>query len=142
MFKSEIKGIKKVIKELEKFGDVAKKEIDLITQVTAQDIELDAKNRAPVDLGFLRNQIAVEKISESNYKIVANASYSAYQEFGTGGLVEVPKEMRDIAIKFKGNGVKKINIRPQPFMYPALIKNRPLYIKELNKLLDSLSKKI
>ena len=70
--------------------------------------------------------------------LLGTAPYSAYMEFGTGGLVEVPKELKDQAIKFKGNGVKQVNLRPQPYLYPAFVKGRKNYIKSLKKELKRL----
>lgn len=141
MFKTQIKGLTKVLRELEKFGEEADKEVDIATFATAKDIELDAKSLAPVDKGFLRQQIATEKVEDKNYKVQANAPYSAFMEFGTGGLVEVPNEMKDIATQFKGKGIKKINISPQPFLYPAYLKNKETYVKDLDKALNRLVKK-
>ena len=56
-------------------------------------------------------------------------------EFGTGGLVSVPTELQDEAIKFKGRGIKKINIRPRPYLYPAFISQKNQVIKDLESLL-------
>jgi len=141
MFKTDIKNLNVVLKQLKQFGEEAEKEVEVNILATAQDIELEAKSKAPVDLGFLRNQIASEKIDELNYKVVANAPYSAYMEFGTGGEVEVPKEMRDIAHLFKGRGERKVNIRPRPFLYPAFVNGRKNLIKDLERLLNNLGKK-
>lgn len=136
-----IKGLKQVLKNLDKFGKEAKKEIDIVTFATAKDIELDAKNLAPVDLGKLRQNILVEKVEESDYKVVSLMKYSAFVEFGTGKNVSVPDELRELAVLFKGKGVKEIHIQPQPFLYPAFVKGRENYLKDLEALLEDLSKK-
>jgi HK97 gp10 family phage protein len=141
MFKADIKNLNKVLKDLEKFGDAIDKDVDIITESNAKEIEAMAKSKAPVDTGFLRNLIATQG-KDSNYKVVANAPYSAYMEFGTGGEVEVPEEMKDIAIQFKGKGVKRINLRPRPFLYPSFVIGRRQYIKDLTDLLNRLTKKI
>uniref|UniRef100_UPI003F6D0529 hypothetical protein n=1 Tax=Polaribacter sp. TaxID=1920175 RepID=UPI003F6D0529 len=95
---------------------------------------------APVDLGKLRQGIGKDKIEELNRTIFAREKYSAYMEFGTGGLVNVPPELKELAIKFKGKGVKQINLKPQPFLYPALVNGRKVYLDELKQLLKELSK--
>ena len=92
-------------------------------------------------MGFLRNQIHTDEVNEYNYEIVARAKYSAYLEFGTGGLVNVPEELKELAIKFKGKGVRQVNIMPQPFLYPAFVKGRKQYLKDLQDGLDSLTSK-
>ena len=136
----EVKGINKAIKELKNTGLQVSDKVDAITKSNAQEIEAEAKQRAPVDKGFLRNQIATEKKADAVYGIVANAPYSAYMEFGTGGEVEVPNELKDIAIQFKGKGIKTVNIRPRPFLYPSFIKGRIQYLKDLKSYLKSLTK--
>ena len=136
----EVKGINKAIKELKNTGLQVSDKVDAITKSNAQEIEAEAKQRAPVDKGFLRNQIATEKKGEALYGVVANAPYSAYMEFGTGGEVEVPNELKDIAIQFKGKGIKTVNIRPRPFLYPSFIKGRIQYLKDLKSYLKSLTK--
>lgn len=142
MITAQIKNLKKVLSELDQFEEEVNKKVEIVTKANAQDIELGAKQLAPVDMGFLRNQISTEKNpNKIAYKVVANAPYSAYMEFGTGGLVEVPKELKDVAIQFKGRGVKKINIAPRPYLYPAFVKGRSQYVKDLEKLLDDLGKK-
>jgi len=140
------KSFANTIKELRAFGDEGNKVISIVTRETAKEIELDAKQRAPVNKikgfgGNLRLGIYEERVDDFHYKVVARESYSAYMEFGTGGLVNVPDELKELAIQFKGAGVKQINIRPQPFLYPALLKGRVNYLTDLNKQLKKLTNK-
>jgi len=111
------------------------------TASVAHEIEADAKRLAPVKDGFLRNQIFTQEVDPLNYEIVAGAYYSAYMEFGTGGLVEVPEEMKEIAIQFKGKGIREVNIMPRPFLYPSFVKGRKQYLEDLTDLLNDLTKK-
>ncbi len=135
------KNLNKVLKSLRKFGEEAERLIEDTTIANASEIEADAKRLAPVDKGFLRNQIFTREVNKLNYEIVAGAPYSAYMEFGTGGLVSVPDELRDIAIQYKGKGVRQINLAPQPFLYPAWIKGRKQYVDDLTDYLNDLTKK-
>ncbi len=136
-----VTNLKSVLKSLEKFGDEAKQMVSDTTGAVAHEIEADAKRLAPYKDGFLRNQIFTQEVDKLNYEVVAGAYYSAYMEFGTGGLVNVPSEMKDIAIKFKGKGVKQVNIMPRPFLYPAFVKGRVQYLEDLIDLLNDLTKK-
>tara|TARA_R110000850_G_scaffold245885_1_gene370775 strand:+ start:263 stop:694 length:432 start_codon:yes stop_codon:yes gene_type:complete len=136
-----IKGLTKVLKDLEKFGKEGKIEIDTITKVTSMDIVADAKSFAPKDFGKLAQSIIYTKVEDSSYKVVVNAPYGAYVEFGTGKSVRVPTELKEIAIQFKGKGVKNINLQPQPYLYPAFVKGRKQYLKDLEKSLKDLTKK-
>ena len=146
-----IKGLTKVLKDLEKFGDEVKEEVHIITGDNATKIELSAKNNAPVNklIGFggdLKQGIKAIELGKSDFKIMANANglapYSAYVEFGTGEKnTKVPMELKEMALKFKGKGVKEINLKPQPYLYPAFVKGRTQYLKDLNELLKRLTKK-
>jgi len=129
----EIKGIDAIIKKLKTYGEHAENIVEIHTRVAAEDITADAKRLTPRDDGDLVKSIHNYKINKLTYGIVAGMPYAAYQEFGTGGLVEVPKELRALAIQFKGKGVKKINLKPQPFLYPALVLNRQYYKEDLLK---------
>ena len=89
-----IKGLTKVLKDLEKFGDEAKKEVDTITKITSMDIVADAKGFAPKNNGKLAQSIVFTKVGEADYKVVVNSPYGAYVEFGTGSKVKVPIELQ------------------------------------------------
>ena len=140
----EIKGFDKLIKDIKAIGVEGEKRIAETTEGNAREIEATAKQIAPYDFGALRQNIKALEQDKLNWAVYANAfgnaPYSAYQEFGTGGLVEVPDELKDIAIKFKGKGIKKIDMRPQPFLYPAFVKGRTQYIKDLESDLIELTK--
>jgi HK97 gp10 family phage protein len=135
--------ITRLLKQIDSFGDDAKRMAVSITNVTADDIVSDAKNKAPVDLGQLR--LSIKKtdatIQNNSSLIFSNAPYSAYVEFGTGGKVSIPKGFEELASKFKGKGRKKINIKPQPFFIPAYLQNIPIYQKRLVKVLEIETKK-
>ena len=140
-----VKGLDKVLNNLKKFGKEAEEDLHVITGSVASEISMDAQNRAPVDLGKLRQSISFFEVEKSSYIVEANstglAPYAAYVEFGTGGPVRVPNEMKEIAIKFKGKGDRNINMQPQPYLYPAFVKGRKQYLKDLKVLLKRLTKK-
>lgn len=69
----------------------------------AQAIAAEAKQRAPGDQGFLRNQIAALKVSDMTWKVVSGADYSAFVEFGTLEKVEIPAGLEEFASQFKGD---------------------------------------
>lgn len=148
-----IKNLNKVLKRLDDFGDVAKKQVDVITEQNARELELNAKRlvraQGVIDQGKLLQNIKAIKVGDVdsksvNWKVFANAfgnaPYSAYHEFGTGGMVSVPAELKEMAILFKGKGIRRVDIRPRPFMYPSLVRQRVIYVQDLNDLLNDLSK--
>jgi HK97 gp10 family phage protein len=139
----EIKGINEVIANLRKYGKEAEKDIAGVTEQMARKIESYAKQNAPTDLGKLGQSIQAVKDTNTSWTIEAGgiiAPYAPYVEFGTGGLVEVPNELKEQAIKFKGKGIKKVNLRARPFLYPALLRGRVEYLEKLNKVLSKYGK--
>lgn len=73
--------------------------------VVADLIVAEAKRLAPKDLGTIAQNIGKTVTGEGDKvraSIYAAAPESAFQEFGTGGKVQVPVAMQDIAIQFKG----------------------------------------
>ena len=113
----EIKGLNSVISDLRKYGKEAEKDIEGVTELVARNIEKYAKQKVPTDLGKLGQSIKAVKENQYNWTIEAGgilAPYAPFVEFGTGGLVEVPNELKEMAIKFKGKGIKKVNLRARP----------------------------
>jgi HK97 gp10 family phage protein len=136
-------NIDKLLKQIDSFGDDAKRMAVSVTNETANNMVTDAKLKAPVNLNQLRLSIGktTARIGYNKSFFFANAPYSAYVEFGTGGKVRIPKGFEELASKFKGKNRKKINIKPQPFFIPAYLQNIPIYKKRLVKVLEIETKK-
>ena len=97
-------NIDDVINSLEKRVEKAIKAAEKELQLTALEIERDAKLNAPVDTGMLRASITSTG-SGSEYEIGTNLEYAPFVEFGT----------RDMAA--------------QPFLFPAFEKG----VRDLQK---------
>jgi len=139
----EIKGLNSVLANIRKYGKEAEKDIEGVTELVARNIEKNAKNYAPANFGKLGQSIQAVKDTPLNWKIEAGgviAPYAPFVEFGTGGLVDVPNELKDQAIKFKGKGIKQVNLRPRPYLYPALLQGRTEYLEKLKKVLEKYGK--
>jgi HK97 gp10 family phage protein len=139
----EIKGLNIVIANLRKYGVEASKDIEAVTEQVARNIEKNAKLNAPADLGKLGQSIISVKADPTNWIVNAGgilAPYAPYIEFGTGGLVQVPNELKEIAIKYKGKGIKQVNLPARPFLYPALLVGRVEYLDKLKKTLSKYGK--
>ena len=136
-------NISRLLKQIDGFGVDANRMAVAVTNSTADSITSDAKQRAPVDLGQLRQSIGNTTASIGNNRslIFANAPYAAYVEFGTGGAVSIPKGFDQLAIKFKGKGIKQINLRPQPYLIPAYLIGVAGYGKKLISVLQNETKK-
>lgn len=139
----EIKGLNTVIADLRKYGKEAQKDIEGVTELTARNIEKYAKQSAPTNFGKLGQSIKAVKETPLNWTIEAGgvlAPYAPFVEFGTGGLVEVPEALKDQAIKFKGKGIKQINLRARPYLYPAYLRGSNEYLDKLKKVLSKYGK--
>jgi HK97 gp10 family phage protein len=141
MAKKVVKNLDKVIRQMQDLGVNAEKSIVKINEKTAQEIVLNAKIAAPVDFGKLRQGIGTDSEGKLNQVVFAREKYSAFVEFGTGGMVSVPSELKEVAMQFKGKGIKKINMQPRPFLYPAFVKGRVQYLEDLKAKLNELVKK-
>ena len=138
-FGINLTGIKEVENALKTMDKHLRQDVADEIKASSLTIMSSAKRLAPIDLGFLRGQIFYEPINDLTYEVQAKAKYSAYIEFGTGGEVRIPAGYQDLAILFKGRGLKTINIRPQPFLIPSFETEKPKLIDRLKKLLDAKS---
>jgi len=115
----------------EKIRKIAVIEID----ETLENIRTEAVNDAPVDDSFLKNSIY--KASEGlNGYVGVGVKYGPYMEFGTGGAVDVPPGLEDYAIRFKGAGVRQINIHPHPFLFHNFYRETNELKVRLRKLIN------
>jgi len=81
------------------------KKVDAEMQRSMVEINAQQKALAPVDFGLLRSSLKFTKTAPLEYEIVssgAGSEYAPYQEFGTGGLVSIPKGLENEAAKYKG----------------------------------------
>ena len=99
-------NISNLLKQIDSFGNDAKRMAVAITNSTADSIVADAKQRAPVNFGQLRLSIqnTTATIQLNRSLIFSNAPYSAFVEFGTGSKVKVPPGFEKLASEFKGKG--------------------------------------
>jgi HK97 gp10 family phage protein len=140
---AEIKGVNSVIADLRKYGKEAEKDIQGVTELVARNIEKNAKQSASANFGKLGQSIQAVKINDYNWSVEAGgilAPYAPFVEFGTGGLVQVPDELKQQAIKFKGKGIRQVNLRARPYLYPALLRGRAEYLDKLKKVLSKYGK--
>lgn len=131
-----IKGLQAAINRKEK---ALTQGIDMEMQATAMDINAQQMARVPVDKGFLKSSLKFNKNAVLNYEIVsagAGSSYAPYIEFGTGGMVDIPKGLADEASQYKGRGVRKVNMRAQPFFFAPAFKEFKELQKRILKLLE------
>lgn len=101
----DITGINKLLQDLGKLDSTIKKNVKDAVNESALKIQSEAKKKAPVNLGTLRNSIYLKESSDNQkfvYTVGTNVSYAPYIEFGTGGKVKVEQGYAEYAMKFKG----------------------------------------
>lgn len=138
MPKIKIEGLKVTLDQVDpkRLKDTCKKALSAY----ALKVDLDAKLKAPVDLGQLRSSIypVTDNLDNLEVSFVAGVDYAPYVEFGTGpyAAAYVPSlepEWQEIAKSYYVNGEGRMPA--QPFLYPAVINNLPLFNKKMDELL-------
>lgn len=127
-------------KSLGQFASDFEKEVKDAVLIATRQLSLDAKRFAPVDKGGLRSGIRPYNKGLSG-EVVASKEYSPYQEFGTGTKVNVPSELTDYAMQFKGRGLRKVNMKAQPFLYPAFNIQQDKFPKDIERRFDKVKNK-
>ena len=132
MININLVGGDKLRKALKAKGTALTKGVDAEMQRSMVEINAQQEALVPVDKGFLRSSLKFTRLQPLEYEIVSTgqgSEYAPYQEFGTGGLVSIPKGLENEAAKYKGKGARQINMRPQPFFFAPAFKE----FKELRK---------
>ncbi len=97
-----IKGADKLTELLKTYAGKFPAEVDAELSAGADDIRGLAVTLAPVGVtGQLRNKIIVDH-KPGRHEIVADVFYAPYVEFGTGKKVNVPSDLTQYALQFKG----------------------------------------
>lgn len=99
---SEITGLPELLSKFALLGAEGSRMANAVLNVTADQIVAQAKQNAPAAFGKIRQGIVKSQVADLRVMVASTAPESAFQEFGTGGRVDVPAEMADIAAQFKG----------------------------------------
>jgi len=131
----EDKGLTKRLQRMRKEIDTElAKEISRATADTSRM----AKSFAPINFGRLKNAIR-SRTKAYTGDIIADVKYAPYQEFGTGNKVNVPAELKDYAMTFKGKGLRTVNTQAQPYLYPAFFITRSRLKGRINNMLRKIT---
>lgn len=97
-----LEGLDGVLKGIKTKSKDIQDEVDNELMASTQEMATLSKRYAPVDVGFLRNNISASNKSYLNKEFVSAAEYSAYVEFGTKTYVRVPSGLEAYASQFRG----------------------------------------
>jgi HK97 gp10 family phage protein len=102
-FALNLTGLPNLMDRLKTIEDNLTKGVAEEISASTLKIERDAKRNAPVNLGTLRRSIHAESLLNGlTGKVIVDASYAPYVEFGTGGKVSVPSGYESFAMQYKG----------------------------------------
>ncbi len=140
-FTVNVKGLDAVLSRLDTMKSNIAKEVDAVIDANAEEIAGNARQDVPHDIGQLANSISVDRsVGFLKRNIVVQKFYAAYVEFGTGEyaaeyVAGLPAELQTYAMTFFVNG--KGRMRAAPFLYPNLIRQKPIIIQDLKDVLKS-----
>ena len=139
----KIEGLDALIKRLGKLPIEIEKEVAEEVNASALSIQNKAKKSVAAnstDNGTLLGSIQLVSVLKDKrilYTVGSRLKYAPYVEFGTGGTVNVPAGYEDFAIQFKGKGIRKINLRPRPYLIPAFESEIPILRKNIQHVIKN-----
>ena len=136
----KIEGLDALIKRIGKLAPEIAKEVALEVNASALAIQSKARRDVVVDNSTLRSSIQLKEINRGDkimYTVGSRLKYAPYVEFGTGGTVNVPAGYEDFAMQFKGKGIRKINLRPRPYLIPAFESEIPVLRKNIQNVIKN-----
>lgn len=139
----KIEGLDALIKRIGKLPIEIEKEVANEVNASALAIQNKAKKSVAANstnkgrlLGSIQ-LVSVLKNKRLIYTVGSALKYAPYIEFGTGGEVTVPAGYEDFALQFKGKGIKKINLRPRPYLIPAFESEIPILRKNIQNVIKN-----
>ena len=135
-----IEGLDALITRIGKLGPQIAKEVAMEVNASALAIQSKARRDVVVDNSTLRSSIQLKEVNTGDkimYTVGSRLKYAPYVEFGTGGTVSVPAGYEDFAIQFKGKGIRKINLRPRPYLIPAFESEIPVLRKNIQNVIKN-----
>lgn len=107
-------GVDKLLRNIKSYSKDITDEVDSEIAASAEEMAQISKRLAPVNLGYLRNNISASRLGYLAMEFVSQAEYSPFLEFGTKTKVSIPKGLEGYANQFrgkKGKGSLLDNIR-------------------------------
>lgn len=123
---------------LKKWGNGIEKDVKRTVTETAAIIQNEARARAPVDSGYLRQSIGIEVLNGGMTAVVSvDSEYAIFVEYGTGIYATQGNGRKDGWVYYSekyGEFVFTRGMHAQPFWLPAIEIGRKYFIKEMKRL--------
>ena len=138
----KIRGTSQVLNRLKRVSSQATLQTKSAVVRNTDQIYAQALSNVPVLDGYLRGSGNTSYKDNQLTGIVAfggnAAPYAPYVEFGTGSGVNVPQGFEAYAMQFYVNG--KGTMKAQPFLIPAFIKYKNVFLRDIRKIAKKISK--
>ena len=135
-FTFQFEGLDKALSKLKDLPQDIKEEVVEEIKDTGRLVIAKAKSRAPINKSPLRQRTDLRELPTGDgVELFSATDYAAFVEFGTGGLVDVPKGLESYAMQFKGKGIKQINLRPRPFFFNSFFEEKPKLLQRIKNVL-------
>jgi HK97 gp10 family phage protein len=138
----KIRGTSQVLNRLKRVSSQATLQTKSAVVRNTDQIYAEAVANVPVLDGYLRGSGNTSYLNNQLTGVVAfggtAAPYAPYVEFGTGSGVNVPQGFSDYAMQFYVNG--KGTMKAQPFLIPAYLKYRKVFLSDMRKIAKNISK--
>lgn len=133
----EIKNVDKLVSKLENIEGL---DLEQALTKACLIVENEAKKLCPVESGQLRSSITHE-VADTEGRVGTNVEYAPYVEYGTGIFSSKGngRQERWSYQDAEGNWHSTIGQHPQPFLHPALSRNRKQVLQTIK---DEASKEI
>lgn len=108
----EMEGLEEFTSRLDEAADTLSQAIAEALQSAGDAFVDSAQGMAPVDTGFLRDNIEITESSDTEIVIVSQAEYSGFQEFGTRKMQAQPYffQAADTAMQEMENSLSNIQL--------------------------------
>lgn len=147
MIKIDITGFSDVLKNISTLAQDLREEIDAELEEATRNFALLAKRSLASSLSANNNRKTGRLLGSIGFGRVFNASlshevfaitdYAAYNEWGTIEHRDVPPDLVDIAIKYKGRGIKKRGgMSAKHFFFPQRDIVIPELMANLNNIIE------
>ena len=134
--KFDIRGFDEIKKAIDKRVEAVTVGVDKEMDKAVLEINAKQIQYTPVDTGRLRGANSYNLSQPLNKTIENPVDYAGYIEFGTGGLVNVPPGLEDQALPWKGAGIRKVNMRPQPFFFRTFFEEAPKMLARIKNIIS------
>jgi hypothetical protein len=133
-----ISGLSGLKKKLNQLSVNVQKEVIYQVQDSGTAIQMGATAAAPAGLVGRIDNVAKNNGFAAEIGVQSETRIPVYVEFGTGEsaaayVPTLPKEIQDYARQFYENGQGRMMKRP--YLIPAFLRESPIFIKELEKIL-------